>query len=230
MAEKPSLSIITCHPDSPDVSALRNSIEANLGWQDTELVPVVGAESIAKAYNQGARTAQGVVLLFTHADVELLASRAMMGAAVRALMNGPRSGVLGIAGSTLLNHDCIWWQSRDHTSGCCLHDDPEKVWPTAFGPYGRVVVLDGVLLMVRRDVYDAVGGFDEEIVGWDYYDVDFSLRAHLAGYQNSTFPLHVLHHSVGAGCIPKYPGEVTQWEKNRRAFIERWKSVLPVSL
>ena len=225
----PTLSIITCHPDSPDVPVLRNSLEKTIGWHDTELIPVVGKEGICKAYNQGAKAAQGKHFLFVHSDVEFMSPRILVASAIKVL-DRSETGVVGVAGTRLLNHDCVWWRESKMLSGACLHTDKDKTWCTSFGPYGRVVVLDGVLLMVSRATFEKLGGFPEWVPGYDFYDIEFTLRSHMAGFINQTFPFHVLHRSMGERCLPKSPDDVTPWEENRRAFIERWKSKLPVSL
>lgn len=218
-----TLSIITCHPDNPSVPGLQNSFLGNVGKGGSEMICSVGASSIAAAYNKGADAAKGQIFLFTHSDVELMCSRRSLEEAM-ATCAADNAGVLGIAGSRVLREDGIWWSQRDQLSGACLHTEKKCFWMTAFGNFGQVVVLDGVLLMMRREVYDKLGGFDESIPGWDYYDVDFTLRAYLAGFINLTFPLQVMHKSIGD--TSNKPG----WHANRAAFAEKWKDKLPVSL
>ena len=223
MADNPILSIITCHPSSDEVPTLRHSVEANMGLGDTEIVVSIAPSSIASAYNHGAHRAVGHFLLFTHSDVELLTSRSVLAAALRTA-NDPKIGVVGIAGTRVLNQNSIWWSIGDQLSGACMHTDGQSHWMTAFGRYGRVVVLDGVVLLMRREVFDKVGGFDETFPFFDYYDIDLTLRVHLAGLMNATYPLHVLHHSLGD------TRNKPQWDLNRRQFTEKWKAVLPVYL
>lgn len=194
-----------------------------MGLGDTEIIVTVEGNSIAEKYNAGARCALGHFLLFTHSDVELLTSRSVLAAALRTA-NDPKIGVVGIAGTRVLNQNSIWWSIGDQLSGACMHTDGQTHWVTAFGKYGRAVVLDGVLLLMRREVFDRVGGFDETFPGFDFYDVDITLRVHLLGLMNATYPLFVLHHSIGD------TRNKPQWEINRRMFAAKWKSVLPVYL
>jgi GT2 family glycosyltransferase len=179
-ARQPILSIITCTEDSRGASLLRNSLQGNPGLDDLEFIVSRKGESIAQKYNAGAAWSRGKFLLFTHADVEVLCSRNMLKRALREISK-PEMGVLGVAGSKNLNEDATWWQpSGGHLSGACMHTDSKSVWMTAYGNYGRVVVLDGVFLLVSRQVYANVGGFDEDIPGYDFYDIDFTLRTHLS--------------------------------------------------
>ena len=53
-------------------------------------------------------------------------------------------------------------------------------------------------LMVRREVFDAVGGFDEDSFPVAFSDVDFCLRLRAAGYENVWTPYAELTHFEGA--------------------------------
>ena len=46
-----------------------------------------------------------------------------------------------------------------------------------------VVLLDGVFLAMRKDLFDAVK-FDETLAGFHGYDFDISAQAVIAGYNN----------------------------------------------
>lgn len=217
------LSIVTCHPTSSELPILRSSVNGNLGGEGIEITVTVGASSIARAYNQGAEKSRGDILLFTHSDVEICSSRKLLEEAM-AISANPAIGFLGIAGGRVLREDAIWWSQRDQLSGLCLHREGPRYWPTAFGMYGQVVVLDGVFLMCSRSTFDALSGFDESIPGWDFYDIDVTLRSYLLGKANVTFPILCLHHSLGN--ISNKPG----WHMNRKMFLEKWGSKLPVVL
>ena len=225
--ETPTLSVIVTHKDSPDLPILRPSFEATIGAQDSEFVPIVGAESIAKGYNQGVRQAKGKFFLFVHADVEIITPRLLMRGALQ-ILEKPEAGVIGVAGSSLLNQTAIWWQEGTRTLGACMHRDEQGCWYTVFGRgrYGRVVVLDGVFLLVSRATFEAVGGFDESLPSFHFYDIDFTLRVHLSGRANLAHPFHIVHASIG----DVRPEVNPQWHKNRVAFQAKWQGILPVAL
>ena len=74
------------------------------------------------------------------------------------------------------------------------------------GYFGRAILhqsmsaVTAACLMVRRDVYESVGGLDEELV-IAFNDVDFCLRAREAGYRNIWTPYaEMIHHeSISRG-------------------------------
>lgn len=76
---------------------------------------------------------------------------------------------------------------------------------------GAVDQPAGAFLMIRREVWDSIGGFDEQFFPVWFEDVDFCRRAALAGYQAhydpSVLASHVGGHSIGSippGCRAVY--------------------------
>src|SRR5262245_66079790 len=61
-----------------------------------------------------------------------------------------------------------------------------------------IQALDGVFLAMRRDVPRAVAFDAETFDGFHLYDLDFSFRAHRAGYKLGVAPeLTLIHASTG---------------------------------
>lgn len=63
---------------------------------------------------------------------------------------------------------------------------------------GPVDVLPGGFMMVRRDVWDALGGFDEEFFLYSE-EIDFFLRLKRAGFAAWATPHAVVVHDAGSG-------------------------------
>jgi GT2 family glycosyltransferase len=68
-----------------------------------------------------------------------------------------------------------------------------------FGPvdwYRNVLAVTGACQMIRREVFDAVGGYDE---GYQlaFGDIDFCLRVHQVGYSNMVTPFTNIFHYEG---------------------------------
>jgi hypothetical protein len=66
--------------------------------------------------------------------------------------------------------------------------------------------LDGWLYAIHRDVFDAVGGFDENIEGAGFEDADLCYRAENAGYPvaRKSFPFHHLEAGIKSEISPGY--------------------------
>lgn len=74
--------------------------------------------------------------------------------------------------------------------------------------------LSGAFLVVRRSVFEELGGFDEDYFLY-FEDQDLCLRGREKGYKAYYFPSVVIEHQVGASM-----------KKNPRALIERYRSEL----
>jgi GT2 family glycosyltransferase len=75
---------------------------------------------------------------------------------------------------------------------------PEHYWGL-FGPvdwYRNVLAVTGACQMVRREVFEAVGGYDE---GYQlaFGDINFCLRVHQLGYRNMVTPFANIFHYEG---------------------------------
>lgn len=88
---------------------------------------------------------------------------------------------------------------------------------------GNFSVVTGACQMVRRDVFEQVGGYNEKFaVG--FKDTDFCLRVWKAGYRTIFTPYAELYHYV----FNSYGREEANEEKLRRLkceqalFMQRW--------
>jgi ADP-heptose:LPS heptosyltransferase/GT2 family glycosyltransferase len=146
--------------------------------------------------NEGVAAAKGEFLLFLNDDIEIVQPDWL-----DALLEHAERPEVGIVGPKLLYPDSGGVQS----AGAFLSDTGGRnafrfLEADAPGPFGLamtqrdVVAVTGACMMVRRDVFDRLGGFDEahDIVN---NDLDFCLRAHRAGLRAVFTPYAtVIHH------------------------------------
>jgi GT2 family glycosyltransferase len=179
---------------------------------------------VAAALNAGAGAAKGGVFVFMHNDV-FVEKAGWIAEFHRFLVERTGAGVTGLYGAKTLRRDASF---RGKSIVHCK-DGPPAIRPFASGAAGvtvatAVAVVDGLLMAVRREVFHAVRGFNEDFP-IHHYDKDFSMRAAAAGLIN-----HVL-------CIPfKHPcattrrdvaGEDDVRERDRLRFIALWDKSLP---
>lgn len=111
-----------------------------------------------------------------------------------------------------------------HAFTNCSREDP--------GANGRLIVaheycaVTGACLMVRRKVFDQVGGFDSGLAV-AFNDIDFCMRLRALGYQNVWTPFAELYHceskSRGSDMAPD---KIERFQSEIRFFHERWKTEL----
>lgn len=186
-----------------------------------QIVPYTGDFNFSKACNQGAHAADGDLLLFLNNDVEILHHDWLDLMAQWFERNG-----VGIVGAKLLYPN----RRLQHAgiivglNGLAAHlflGEQENV-TSIFGSdnwYRNVLAVTGACLMISRQAFDAVGGFDEAYI-LSYSDVQLGISVYEAGYRIVYTPhVRLIHHeSVSRGT--KVP---------RSDFIranERWRQWL----
>ena len=87
--------------------------------------------------------------------------------------------------------------------------------------------VTGAALMIRRSLFQQLGGLDAEKLHVSYNDLDLCLRARAAGYRNLYCPEAVLvHHESKSRGAPITPEALSQWHKEREVMKQRWGFVL----
>lgn len=199
---------------------------------------LVKQSSIFEAYERGLRLCDAKdedIIIFCHDDLQILSSHIQFIAALSKCVE-KTTGIVGPAGTTLLGEDSVWWNQErwaagyhrgmvKHKTTVKFHDAPDRpqIQETNYGPYGPVVVLDGLFLAARKEVWLDVGIQKPDYFegSWDFYDLHYTSTAHKMGYINYTVPVDLIHMSRG-----ELVGR-DSWHKNREAFIANTE--LPLS-
>jgi GT2 family glycosyltransferase len=95
-----------------------------------------------------------------------------------------------------------------------------------FGKTGLVQNISAVTaacLIIRKELYDQVGGLEEENLAIAFNDVDFCLRVSAAGYRNLWTPYAELYHheSLSRG-YEDTPEKIARFEKEAAFLKKRW--------
>lgn len=88
---------------------------------------------------------------------------------------------------------------------------------------GNFSAVTGACQMVRRDVFEEIGGYDEAFaVGFN--DADFCMRAYQAGYLTVFTPYAELYHYefTSRGRETADSAKLERWERERDLFQTRW--------
>jgi len=82
-------------------------------------------------------------------------------------------------------------------------------------------------LVVRKALFEEVGGFDVVNFAVNYNDVDLCLRLAMAGYRTLFCPDAVLiHHESKSRGAPTSADAHAQWQREKQAMLNRWGAVL----
>jgi GT2 family glycosyltransferase len=165
-----------------------------------------GAKSIAIGYNQLAKVSKADILCFLHQDARLDFQSHILNIYFEYLK---KPGVLGFCGSNKQIPGRQWHECKP-TFGGLIQGRGEKAQDLIFSSagdanfilkgkvgYTPVQTLDGYCLFIQRSVFEQIGGFDEEYIGWHGYDIDLCAKAIAAGYQNYVIHQPSTHFSWG---------------------------------
>ena len=170
------------------------------------------------------------ILLFLNNDVEPVQDRTWL----RELVSQAVRPDVGAVGAMLLypnrtiQHAGVVlagdWVARHVESG---DEDSEPGYLSRRRITQTISAVTGACLAIRREVFDAVGGFDEESLAVDYSDIDLCLKAGAAGYRTVYAPLAKLIHHESATRGPfMSPEKLPLWEAESAVMRKRWGDLL----
>lgn len=174
--------------------------------------------------NEGARVAKGEMLLFLNNDTEVI-EQGWIGYLVGHL----RRDKVGCVGAKLLYpNDAIQHIGIALPKSGPVHTDRLRS-ADANGYFGflkfprNVTAVTGACLAVRSDVYNQVGGFDEDLPV-AYNDVDFCLRLRKKGLLVVVEPRAVLYHyeSVSRGHDEKNEDKLIRLMEEQAVLMARY--------
>jgi glycosyltransferase involved in cell wall biosynthesis len=179
--------------------------------------------------NAGARAARGEVLCFVHDDIEITTDHwldEMVGlllqpgiGAVGAKLLYPdglvqHAGIVGGIGSTVGN----------------VHRFTDRLEP---GYCGRAMLTQSfsavswACMVVRREAFEAVNGFDEVSLSGAFGDVDFCYRLGEAGWRVGWTPhAEVLHHESPKDARETEGENAVRFARDIRHLRTRWRAML----
>jgi GT2 family glycosyltransferase len=165
---------------------------------DISIVPYTDPFNYSQAMNLGVNQSQSDLLLFLNDDMKVIHSHWLGELAQWAVR--PEIGVVGtklLRENRTIQHTGIilglnnfaghiYLNAPDHYNGLYGSVD----W------YRNYLALTGACQMVRREVFEEVGGYDEKY-RLAFGDIDFCLKVHEHGYRNVYTPFASMYHYEG---------------------------------
>jgi GT2 family glycosyltransferase len=196
--------------DNGSTDATREYVESAHPW--VRVHAIEKNEGYAAANNTGFRMAKGEYLVVLNPDTEVEPDF------VSELVDAVNQDGMGLATSRISLFD------EREVINACGNDIHLTGLGTCrglglpardFDSPARVASVSGCAFMIRRDVLDRIGGFDE-----DYFtyieDTDLSLRASLAGYRIAYAPKSTVYHKYALRMTPQ---KLYFIERNRRLTL-----------
>jgi hypothetical protein len=190
-----------------------------------------GRYSIFEAYNFGASQAKYGLLCFMHEDI--LYHTPDWGKIVADKLLKKEVGVIGVAGAVFKSASpSPWWISTMEDQSAYYRLNILQHFSTGIqrqrsgadnGRWDEVVVLDGVWLCCRKEIWAETRFDGQKYKGFHFYDLDFSFAVHTRGLRNFVSQEILLEH-FSAGNTDK------NWIRSAEVFHKKWRKTLPQSV
>jgi len=179
--------------------------------------------------NRGASESRGEFVLFLNNDTQVTPGW------LDGLLSAARSGRVGAVGSKLVYPDgtlqeaggVIWSDASGWNFG--RGEDPEA---PEYNVRREVDYCSAASLLVRRDLFERVGGFDDRFSPGYYEDTDLCFALREQGFATVYEPTSVVVHFEGAthgteqgGGVQGAHGKANQY-RNRHVFRAKWATEL----
>ncbi len=173
------------------------------------------------ACNLGAENARGDFIFFLNNDTEVTAG--WLDELVGVVETRPD---VGLVGSKLVYPDgrlqecggIIWADGTGWNYGRL--QSPDAPW---YQSLRDVDYCSGAALLVRRDLFERVGGFDTRFSPAYYEDTDLAFAVRAAGYRTMVQPASVVvHHEGITNGTDVSSGVKRHQELNRGVFVDKW--------
>ncbi|MFE6616611.1 glycosyltransferase [Amycolatopsis sp. NPDC057786] len=212
--------VIVVDDDSPDASA-RVLAEC----PGVRLVRTGTNVGFLKAANLGAAEARGELLVLLNNDTE--PKPGWLDSLAEAVYRDDR---IGLAGAKLVYPDgtlqecggIVWADAGAANYG--HGDDPDDA---RYASVRDVDYCSGAAIMIRRELFEQLGRFDERYAPAYYEDTDLAFAVRAAGFRTVVEPAAVVvhHEGVSNGTDPN-SGHKRFQETNRLVFAEKWAETL----
>ena len=201
-------------------------LKKSSGFKKLEVIEKVnnGKKSLSQVYNEILSEAKTDIVLLCHDDIYFDTPAWYP----KLLKHFEKTdfGIIGMAGTTSMPSGGMWWENRKRMVGIVNHEKDGKKWESKYADaVGNIVyetvIVDGLFIAVHKKRIKKQ--FNEDFKGFHFYDIPFCLENHLEGVKVGVITnIRMTHKSIGE--------TNEQWEENRKFFVEKYKSHLPIKL
>lgn len=178
-----------------------------------------------KNCNHAAKSARGKYLLFLNNDTQV--QKDWLESLVKLMEEDENAGM---AGSKLVYADgrlqeaggIVWEDASAWNYGHSM--DPYR---PQFQYLKEADYISGASVMIRKELWEQIGGFDERFAPAYYEDTDLAFEVRKRGFKVMYQPLSVVVHFEGiSNGTDLSEGQKAYQDRNRGRFYEKWEKIL----
>lgn len=216
-----------CIADNDSVEAETHAYFARLRADGVQVVPCPGEFNFSRIVNQAVAATTADYVLLLNNDIEVIEP----GWLTEMLAHAQRAEI-GCVGAKLFFPD-----GRIQHAGVTiglggLAGHPMRFYPGESAGYLNRLnhvqsyrAVTAACLLVRRAVYEQVGGFNETDLAVAYNDVDFCLRVEKAGYRNLWTPhARLVHHEYASRGLDVDPIKAARYARECDYLRDTWST------
>lgn len=177
-----------------EAETLRSRLAASV-QPGLDQILIRAGSGLCSVYNQILESAseqadcEAVVLL--HDDTYILDPN-FRAKILSAFRSDPSLGIVGVVGASRIP-SLAWWESAAKVG-----EVYESRGFIDFGsPRGPVDVVDGLLMVLGRNVFTRIRFDERTFPGFHGYDIDYCLQVRAAGFSCRVIPMEILHKTKG---------------------------------
>ncbi|WP_339323798.1 glycosyltransferase family 2 protein [Paenibacillus sp. FSL W8-0194] len=175
-------------------------------------------EGFPKACNLGMKAARGEYLLLLNNDVTV--TKNWLGNLLAAADSRPDIGLVGPVTNEASGIQKVEIAFQDLSEFQRIAFENNRPDPGRWLEVKRII---GMCLLIKREVVNRIGYFDEAFSPGHYEDDDYCHRARLAGYRLLICRDVLVHHRGSVSFRQAQPEQLQALiERNYRLFIEKW--------
>jgi glycosyltransferase involved in cell wall biosynthesis len=227
----PNYEILVVDNGSDDAETLAYFNKANVAEQGFRIIRIEESVNVSALNNKAVKEAKGEFLAFVNNDIKVISSdwlHEMIGLAMQEGI-GAVGAKLFYPDDTIQHAGIVIGLGLDGIAGCA-HSGLRRANRGYFGRAGLTNSFSAVTaacMVVRKALFEKMGGFDEMNLPIAYNDVDFCLRLTEAGYRNVFTPFAQLYHEESASRgKPLTSREQQQATAEIEYFRRRWSHLL----
>ncbi len=225
----PNYEILIVDNQSSDPKTLEYFEKLQKEYAQIRVLPYDRPFNYSAINNEAVRHASGEVVALVNNDVEIISHHWLTEMVRHAIR--PEIGAVG----AMLYYDNLTVQHAGVVLGLGeVAGHGHKYFPRESpGHFGRLKVVQnysavtGACLVVRKKLYEEVGGLEETHLTVAFNDVDFCLKLREKGYRNLWTPYaELFHHESKSRGVDNTPEKQKRFEEEVRYMQRRWGRLL----
>lgn len=215
------LSIIICGTFPQIPNNLDKNIKTTIGNVRFEIIYINNSllkHSIFNVYNIGFEKSKYDYICFMHQDISFLSNN-WGEISIKRFQNSP-IGLLGVIGAKYISENALgWWEAKDK---CGFAIDNCHGIMAFSSQYELVSCIDGLWMIVRKELYPKIKFDEDTFNGFHCYDMDLCLQMLYGGFEIAVEPSIKISHNSGGNCS-------TSFYINTLKLRNKYYTKLPIS-